>query len=220
MPTRVSEDIDRLFREAVQCSACFEGHGEIQRSGIDIAQPRWIGPGYGSAVPRVLILAINPGAGEKRTDHAAADGPFTRLLKGYRNHQTSIDAVFDHQRRDMQNWGRLIPFYIGRFGLKLDNIAMANIAWCGTKGDSYPSWMLSNCFQKHTSHLLRILKPNLVLLAGGAAHRYFADVQQLLPTAKVEPVLHFAHRKGPAGEEDDVRRVRAAITGLSTAARP
>jgi len=115
----------------------------------------------------------------------------------------------------MPNWGRLIPFHIGRFGLKLDNIAMANVAWCGTKGDHYPSWMLSNCFEKHTRRLLVLLEPNLVLLAGTPAHKYGPEVQRLLPKAKVEQVLHFAHRKGPAAEEDDVTRVRAAIKDLT-----
>ena len=215
MPTRINEDIDRHFREAVRCDTCFEGQSGIQRSGIDIAQPRWIGRGYVTAVPKVLILAINPGSGGKRADYANADGPFTRLLKGYRDNRTDIDAVFDHQRRDMPNWGRFIPFHIGRFGLRLDNIAMANIAWCGTEKDRYPSWMLSNCFEKYTGRLLLLLEPNLVLLAGVAAHKYGSAVQRLLPAAKVEQVLHFSHRKGRAAEDNDVARVRAVINDLT-----
>jgi len=56
------ENIDDLFKSAVRCNDCFE-NGRLQRSSIDLAQPRWIGPRYWSVRPRVLIVLMNPGAG-------------------------------------------------------------------------------------------------------------------------------------------------------------
>ena len=80
-----NENIDKIFRKAINCDACFEVNRGVDRSIIDIAQPRWIGSGYEEAFPRILILGINPGAGSDRADYEQADGRLVRLLKEYRD---------------------------------------------------------------------------------------------------------------------------------------
>lgn len=210
----MDEQLDALFREALQCNRCFSGRGALQRSRIDIAQPRWIGKDYGKASPKVLILCINPGEGANRTDWESADGRLKMLIEGYRNRANGIHEVFEHQRRDLWNWGRFIAFYIEGFGLELDTIAMANIAWCGTRDNKYPKRMRNACFERHSARLLRIISPDLVVLSGAATHEFAAKVRAQVPQARLVCVLHFAHRKGLAAEANDITRVRAAVAAF------
>lgn len=201
-------DLDGLFRKAMRCNVCFD-NGHITRSFIDIAQPRWIGSGYRSAKPRVLIMMTNPGAGENRRDDE--DLKFRDILHGYSKNMTDIQPVFDHQFKDMANWNKLLSFYIHGFGLDLQEIALANVAWCGTQRDQHPRWMLSNCFQRHTRELLGLLKPELVILGGGDAVLFDYEIKRLFPDIKTERVLHFAHRKGMSEQDKDVMRIRARL---------
>ena len=157
------------------------------------------------------MVLLNPGSGESRNrsgDHRALE-----LLQEFRDGKGSLEAVLDHQARDMPNWGRgrFGSFYLDGLGLDLENIAFANIAWCATMGNKYPRKMLRVCFSRHTRQLIEGLDPDVVLLSGVATHRFADDILVVAPRSKVVPILHYAHRLGKASEGRELERVRRLI---------
>lgn len=126
------EAVEVIFQNSMLCHKCFEQH-LVEASFIDVAQPRWIGPNYFSAAMRVVVVGLNPGAGntpEKRK----ANGPYRQALYDYRDGMMGLSELFAFQRQDIPQWGtpagRFVRFYMDGMGLELDNIALANIAWC------------------------------------------------------------------------------------------
>jgi hypothetical protein len=192
--------IEALFREAVKCRACFD-HGAITAPTIDIAQPRWIGEGYWASSPRVCVVMLNPGAG---ADHnVAANRRMQILLQLFRSGETGLDDVFRFQRGDFPTWGkppgRFLNFF-RTFGLDIDRIALANVAWCATTNNHYPRWMLDACMRRFTGRLMDLLKPDVVMLSGSSLHAYGIDVKHLAPNARTFRTLHYAHRKSQEEE--------------------
>jgi hypothetical protein len=203
--------IEALCREATTCRVCFD-HGTITAPTIDIAQPRWIGNGYWTSSPRVCVVMLNPGAGG---DHNAdANRQMHAVLQRFRSGETGLDAVFRFQRDDFANWGnppgRFLNFF-RTFGLDIDGIALANIAWCATTGNRYPRWMLDKCMQRFTGRLIEQLRPDVVMLSGSRVHAYDVDVGRLAPNACVFPTLHYAHRQGHEVEAREARKFRELL---------
>jgi hypothetical protein len=203
-------EFEALCSCAVACRRCFD-ELSVAPSLIDVAQPRWVGPQYGLVEPRVVVVMLNPGSGESRTD--GADGRFRELIHAFADGSGSLETVLKHEARDMVNWGggRFLRFYVDKLGLQLDDIAFANVAWCGTRGNQHPGAMLKACFERHTSRLLTILDPEVVLLSGSATHRFAKWIHQHLPASRVVRTLHYAHRKGDLAQERERRRVRKEI---------
>ena len=148
--------LESLCHDAVACRVCFNRHG-LRSAYVNIAQPRWVGPQYWSANPRIVILMLNPGAGKSHEENKF----FKKILWQFKERQAKLCDVFDYQKADMPNWGRgkFWAFYIEGLGLPIDEIAFANLAWCATEGDKYPRRMLQECFERHTFGLLKFLKP-------------------------------------------------------------
>jgi len=194
----VPQAIDDLCRSAASCNVCFESGLPIVRTRVDLAQPRWIGPGYWTSRPRVLIVLTNPGAGNARA--ATADLTFRQLLTDYRDGKTDLGPTFKHQRKDMANWGDLICYYIDGFGLDLDETAFVNIAWCASisrktpPANAYPSAMLKRCFSEFTQPLAKELNPQLLILGGDKAASFAPQLKSILPDSEAVSVLHYAHR--------------------------
>ena len=208
----MQSEFEALCARAAACRRCFQGLS-VAPSLIDIAQPRWVGSRYASAKRRVAVVMLNPGSGASRTD--GADERSRQLIRAFADGSGSLDAVFEHQAADMPNWGRggrFLPFCIDGLGLRLDEIAFANVAWCGTYGDRYPGKMLEDCFNRHAEKLLSILDPHVVLLSGCKTHRFADRVRELLPErCSVILMYHYAHRKGLAAEKCELERVRGEI---------
>jgi hypothetical protein len=207
MAGSVTKEIDQIFRHAVACRVCFRGAMHLNPASIDVAQPRWIGERYWDGLRTVIVLA-NPGAGKAAHDNANRD--FRRLILAYRSRQGSIAEVFEHQRREIPNWGHFQRFYVNGFGLSLPDIALANVAWCAERDDKYPARMLKECFRQHTDPLLRVLTPHLILL-GGDLGSFIDRIEAACPEAHIEPVLHYSHRKGQEATSKEIERVRQII---------
>ena len=212
---------EALSAKAVKCRVCFERF-DVKPALIDVAQPRWVGSKYWSTRPRIVIVMLNPGSGEARD--GSADTRSLNSLKAFAQSRGSLSAVLQHQAADMPNWGRLLrteegkpnghqftTFYLKGLNLKLEEIAFANVAWCATSGNKYPSGMLSTCFERHTQPLLKLLAPDAVLLSGSATHRFAASIRPDVPDAKVIPMMHYAHREGANVEATELARVRAQL---------
>jgi len=211
--TPCKPEVDQLTKTAVACNVCFETLG-LHRTRVAHAQPRWIGADYWSSDTRVAIVMLNPGSGESRNDRM--DVRFNRLLEEYGAGTRPLEDVLAHEREDMPNWGhgRFLQFYSSHLGLRLDRIAFVNVAWCATKNNVYPDPMLAECFVRHTLPLLRILQPRFVLLSGSKTRPFHAEIAAALPMARLEPMLHYAHREGAAAEAAEMARVKALLQAV------
>jgi len=208
----IPEPVTELLRRATRCNICFDG-SSLERSSISVPQPRWIGQNYWDAKPRIVIVAKNPGAGNQRD--GIADARFLQHIVEFRDGITDESPVFTHQRTDMENWSALNDFYMTGFGLKYDDIAFINIAWCALarNGDVNGSGILDTCFRTFTKQLMMLLQPDVFILGGGDVHKFKAQIRRLFPHAKIEEVLHFAHRpKDRPKRTEQIRRVRLAIS--------
>jgi hypothetical protein len=154
---------------------------------------------------------LNPGSGEARNDRM--DVRFNRLLEEYAAGTRALEDVLAHEREDMPNWGRgrFLKFYSSHLGLRLDRVAFLNVAWCATKGNVLPDRMLAECLARHTLPLLRILQPDLLLLSGSKTKTFHAEIAAALPAARIEPMMHYAHREGAAAEAAEIQRVKSIL---------
>lgn len=145
---------------AMTCNLCFDA-GPLKRFFVDLPQPRYVGPGYTSASPRIAWVMINPGAGQADVrNQSLRDCPIA-----FREGRLTLNDVYAEQRRHMPYWNSLMPF-IEAHGLDPDSIAIVNVAWCASEGKKYPEIMLDRCWRRHTAAWLTALGPGVVILSG------------------------------------------------------
>ena len=204
-------ELEGLCRSATSCDACFR-QGTLPPALINVPQPRWVGAGYWSSDAKTLIVLLNPGSGNGYAK--SQNARYLELLRSFRDGSIGLQTLFDAQRIDIPSWGRgrFIAFLEG-LRLDLDQIALANIAWCATDNNTYPKEMLSRCFSSFTSDLIEVLDPDLVLLSGGGTHRFRAQLEAVAPRARVLSTLHYAHRKGRTAEEQELATIRSLFDG-------
>jgi len=206
------EQFESLSREATNCRFCFDRFG-VRAPTVDLAQPRWVGNGYWNQPQRKMILLRNPGSGEGRTD--GADKVMRERLRKFRDGEAGLSEVLDHQRDDMPLWGRgrFRRYIVDGLRLKLDDIAIANVAWCATAGNKCPTAMLNACLDRFTCRLLALLRPNIIVCCGGEVSKFKSAIASAAPGARIIRALHYAHRKGDAAQSEDLNRVRREICG-------
>lgn len=202
-----------LFREVMGCRICFENK-IVSSANVDLPQPRFVGSKYFSSVSRVMVIALNPGAG-KTSKKIELNRAWKQCLHDYENGKRTIEDLFLFQKGQMSSWGsppgKYLKFYCDGMGLCLDEIALANIAWCADANNEYPKKMLDDCFQKHTGVLVKILAPDVVVLSGSKTHRFKKRILEILPASSVIKTLHYAHWKGPERECRELAVVREKI---------
>jgi hypothetical protein len=203
--------IQHLSRKAASCDICFK-EGWVDRSFVDVAQPRWVGSRYWESSFRVVILMLNPGQGKKKKPPVESK----KLLQSFRDGGDSLDAVLKYQREGMKSWGkppgRFLNFYCDGLGFDLEEIAFVNVAWCATEGNRYPKKMLDCCFSRHTAGLLEILEPSVVLASGVKTRGYAAG----LHGTRVIRLIHHAHRKGNDVQTKELDRVKKELKALKS----
>jgi len=96
-------------------------------------------------------------------------------------------------------------------GLNLDEVALANIAWCAAAKNKWSNQMFSQCFQMHTAKLIVAIRPDVIILSGAGTHRYASEIGKLVPTCRVISTIHYAHRKGKDVERKELIQVRKII---------
>jgi hypothetical protein len=111
-----------------------------------------------------------------------------------------------------------VSFYEGVLGLDLDEIALANMAWCSEMRDNYPTWMLRECFHQHTQHLVRVLQPDVILLSGSKLEVFQTPLALACPAAQIVLTPHFAHREGREFEEGRGRLIREELLAIRSKA--
>ena len=211
---RQKREFKDLCLKAMNCRWCFN-NCNVEASTIKIAQPRNVGKNYWLTKKKVVIVMLNPGSGDSRTD----DGDLKTLkllLKAKRNNG-DLEAYFQDQIiNQMPAWGkcRFLPFYTGKLGLEFDEIAFANVAWCGTRGNKYPQTMLNKCFKEHTLPLLKVhLRPNVVILSGSKAHKFEKEIIAAIPTlnGKILKIPHFANRSSTEWKMSELQRAKKRL---------
>jgi hypothetical protein len=204
------ERLENLARAATKCRECFR-LGEVVDPFITVAQPRWVGTKYWQSKFRMAVLMLNPG--QSREDERAK--AFLARIRSFRDGTTALRSVLEHQRDGMKLWGnspgRFTGFYIDGLGLNLDEVAFANVAWCGTAENRYPRTMLERCFERHTAPLLDLLRPNVILASGGPTHRFAKRAAKLIPGTHVIKILHYAHREGRIVERKELLKIRSEL---------
>ncbi|MCX7144014.1 MAG: RseA family anti-sigma factor [Proteobacteria bacterium] len=200
-PEPTMKKMEGICRDAVRCNACFES-GQLKRPYVNIAQPRYIGPGYWKAKKRIALAMLNPGAGEAN----AYDQEALKLIRAFRD-GAPLAPVLEQAREAIPIWagGRYFEF-VKALGLDLDEIALLNIAWCATAGNKYPDEMLDACWQRHTAPLLNAILPNVIVLSGFAAHRYAAIIN-----VKTVKVIHYANRGSIVARTQAIEAARREI---------
>jgi hypothetical protein len=210
-PNPLIKRVELLSRKAASCNECFK-EGWVDRSFVDVAQPRWVGSRYWESSFRVVILMLNPGQG--KVNERAIESK--KRLQSFRDGEVSLDAVLKFQREGMEKWGkppgRFLNFYHDGLNLDLEEIAFVNVAWCATEGNKYPKKMLDCCFSRHTAKLLEILEPSVVLASGGKTRGYAANV----PGTRVIKLIHHAHRKGDDVQAKELERVKKELKALKS----
>jgi hypothetical protein len=212
MDPKPKPEFEAVARCAIQCDLCFtDPDMDLDRSTVDLPQPRWVGPRYWNSKQRVLFILLNPGSGDGCP--GKANQRFRALLHAFRDGEGTLSAVLEHQRADIPNWGRgrFANFYQNGLGLDLDSVAFANMAWCATSQNRYPPKMLSRCFELHTSKLLKVLAPNVVVLSGDKTHSLKKRIASIQPQAKVIKTLHYAHRRGKAAEKAELDSLKSLV---------
>jgi hypothetical protein len=133
--------------------------------------------------------------------------------------------VAAHTYRGLRsNWfgGHFKTLYLDEFGLDLDEIALANIAWCAT-ADGRESDLLRPCCDLNTARLLATLKPDVVLLAGKTDGRKFLkDVRAACPWAEVGLVLHCSYLNrlhDEASKRQHIAKAKAEFDAIMTRGR-
>ena len=207
------EAIESIFRETMKCRKCFD-QGFAKPTSVDVAQPRWIAPGYLNSAVKVLIISLNPGAGNTPKKQRA-NGPFRQILHDYKDGRKPLQNLFAFQRKYILSWGtpsgRFVKFYMAGMGLDLDEVALANIAWCAAAKNKWSSQMFSQCFRKHTAKLIVAIRPDVIILSGSDTHRYASEINKLVPTCRVISTIHYAHRKGKEVERKELMQVKKII---------
>jgi hypothetical protein len=146
---------------------------------------------------------INPGEGRNDENHRHG----AERIRAFGSGLDILDEIFQSQWNDLPNWGRFTSFYSGSLKLQVDDIALANVAWCSTVGDEYPAWMLNRCFNQHTAPLVRLLNPDVILLSGSKLRRFRAALRLVAPSARVILTPHYAHREGSEYQQNQAQRI-------------
>jgi hypothetical protein len=199
------ESIDAIMRKAVACHACFACSGvTLQRTSVKLAQPRPIGRGYWTVVRRVVFVGLNP---SQRLDTELND-----LLVAYEACKGTREAVDQrHLGRKPGAYRRGLTRYLAALDLKLDDVALANIAWCSTMTNKYPPDMLNRCFATHTRALLADLNPDVVILTGAATRSFVNLIEKACPHTLVVQTWHCSHRKKRVDERSELARLKALM---------
>jgi hypothetical protein len=195
-------EIDLLCRDAMRCNTCF-ADGTLARSGpVTVPQPRPVPDGYWRASPKIALVLANPNSGDAPRD-VAGNVVFDRLLRAYRD-GGPYRPVAEHIHQGLlTDWfgGTFNELYLQGFGLDLDTLALANIAWCATRQEN-ESWLWEPCFERHTGPLLHHLDPDVALLCGDNADRYRRAVLAQCRHALIAKVVHCSALNRPPRNKD------------------
>lgn len=207
------QNVEQIFQESLNCRKCFDMR-MAEPALIDIAQPRFIGKDYFKTDHRIMVVCKQPGVGNK-PEHRELNKRFRKILYEYKNGKVGLEELFAFQAKAMKTWGnrpgQFTEFYITGMGLKLNHIAFANIAWCASKSDKTWKGMLNQCFGLHTGRLIKEIGPDLVILSGFKTHSYGRDIKNILPKCKIIKTLSYAHRKGEAKGNNELKKVKDEI---------
>jgi hypothetical protein len=177
-----------IYRAAVNCNVCFASP-EIQRGGIDMAQPWTVGSNYRPG--GIAIIALNPGAGNAPHREARY-----HALRAFRAGDDSAIAVYQRAAETdiPQFWNARLVARLDALKLAVKDVVFGNIALCAardSKGkNTAPESMLSACWLKHSRHMLRATQPGTAILMGNDAQGFSREFSA--EGVRVIGMRHFA----------------------------
>ncbi len=207
----MNTNIRKIFNDAINCNDCANIAELLPNS---IPEPRWIGKKYFSSLSRIMLVLLNPGSGKGYKEYPQNT---VDPLKQYKSGNITIEEYFLHQREDMKSWGhkeKFLNFYERGIELDFDSIAIANIAWCATINNKYKSNMLKNCFNRNTKELIKILKPNIIILSGTVTWKYKRKIEELDNKIRFVKTWHYANRKSTVANSEHTNRIKIELQKL------
>lgn len=204
----------RLYREAGSCVKCFETTPvNLPSGGCRFPQPRWIGPKYRVAEPRILVCLINPGAGRE------PEREFENLLFEFFQGKQNFYEINDYIGRNIKSWGggKFLRMINHHMKLDLRNVAIMNISLCpmvDNEGVNYHSrYTLDTCFQNHTSKIMSALQPDKVVLCGASIHCYKQWIETNVGS-EVALAPHYAARLRLTELQETYSKIRQFLHGV------
>jgi hypothetical protein len=167
-------EVINFFSSNYSCKKCFN-NPHIINSGntFEIAdvsgpQPRWIGRDYFNSNQKVCIMLINPGSGDKTPENEWA--PLKKLSEAgsQEKKEEHWSELMQTNENGMPKWGAWEDLYFGSLGLreKRHSTAFMNMMLCASKGNNYNTNSLDLCFSEHSSKLLKLLSPDILIFSG------------------------------------------------------
>ncbi len=225
---RIKKLLIDLWREIFDCRQC--------NLPVDyIPQFRPVGNSYPEN--GVVFAQINPGHIGRLTDpeiNVRYKSESSRQKARYKQNVTSeLLLLQDNFSKDpsTQSWKLLNTGYrnaivqvwgwppgkysktIEKHGIKIDEIAVINLAQCPVPMDKYSQQKFSNCWQLHTKRLLRILKPKLIVAQGKACLNFLQD-QNLDNNVTLVEGNHHASRQSNEVKNQIYNNVKTVIEQL------
>jgi len=174
-----------------------------------MAQPFTIGSAY--KLGGVAVVSINPGASSDGGYKEARKHALVRFAAGADSALSDYWAALAEDAQQFWN-----PRYLSRLRtleLETAQIVVGNIALCATEHNKYPKWMLQHCWKTHSSQMLEVLQPKVIVLMGSEAvmqsFKFALSASTIHP--RVVRMAHFAHREGNAFEAAECERVRGFL---------
>ena len=112
--------------------------------------------------------------------------------------------------REIWGWpaGRYVQT-IEKHGVKLDSIAIVNLAQCPVQNDNYNRKLLNRCCEKRTFELLNILRPRIIVAQSKTVFDYLKATYKT--NATVLQGVHHASRASSEAKERLFNKVRIQV---------
>jgi uracil-DNA glycosylase len=190
VPTNLQNDLMEIWKDIFDCRRCL-------LPGNYTPQFRPVGSSFHTG--GVVFAQINPGHIGSLTQIEIEQRYKTTNSRQIALHKQKVtDRLITLQNvfsksPSKANWNQLNSAYnnavckiwgwppgkymdtIEKHGVKIDKVALINLAQCPVPKDKYTKRNFANCWQLHTNRLLEALKPNLIVAQGKAVLSFLQE---------------------------------------------
>ncbi len=228
MPNSIDDKLMPVFKQIVRCEAC-----SLPKGYTPLIRPH--GRKYDQG--GIVFIQINPGHIGRLTDgqirrkykskHARAvarkkaydTDELLRLQNDFIKKPTqkiykAFQTKYLYSMTELWGWppgkyGKTIE----QHGLKLDSIAVINIAQCPIPNDKYSNKFFTTCWENWTYKLIDILRPSLVVAQGNIAYK-FLQKQALPNNVKLVLGVHHSSRQKNELKEKTFMEVKKKVNRM------
>jgi hypothetical protein len=228
MPDSIDKKLIPVFKKIARCDAC-----SLPKGYTPVLRPR--GRKYEQG--GIVFIQINPGHIGRLTDaqirrkykskysrsivikKASDTDELLRLQNDFIKKPTQktykvFQTKYLYSMTELWGWppgkyGKTIE----QHGVKLDSIAVINIAQCPIPDDKYSNKFFTTCWENWTYNLIDILQPSLIVAQGNTVYK-FLQKQALPNNVKLVLGVHHASRQKNKLKEKAFREVKKKVNRL------